>query len=786
MGAAEARIARVQPADALLLRVRGVVQGVGFRPMVWHVARELGLVGLVCNDGVGVRISAWGPPDALVQLPARLRAQCPPLARIDAIEGLGRPSGAAPGDFRIVASLQGDARTEVAPDVATCAPCLAEVRDPSSRRWRHGFANCTHCGPRYSLLRALPYDRASTGMAGFPMCADCAAEYADPADRRFHAQPIACPACGPRLWLELEGRRVDADPIERAAELLRDGGVVAVKGVGAYHLVARADSPEVVRELRRRKMRPHKPLALIARDLDVVRRYASPTPGEEQALGSPAAPVVLLAARGPERLADEVAPGTDLLGFVLPMSPLHHLLLAPFDSPLVFTSGNAAGRPPCTGEAEAREDLRGIADAWLMHDRPILHRLDDSVQREVGGAMQTLRRGRGLAPEALALPEGFADAPPITALGAQWKNTACLLREGRAVPSQHFGDLGDSAASADAARELQRLSELFGHDPQRVAVDLHPDYESTRRGHAMAAAAGLEVESVQHHHAHVAACMAEHGHSLGAGPVLGLALDGSGLGDDGRIWGGELLRVDYTRAVRVAGLRPTALPGGDAAARQPWRNLAAQLLAAPEAQALLDRYAADEALRCLADKPMALLARMIESSRHAPPASSSGRLFDAVAAALGLVAREQSFEGQAAMALESLAARARDDGAYELGRLTGGQMPYLDPAPLWPQLLADLRRATPAPTVARRFLRGLAAGWARLLRDELARQPYAAVALTGGVFQNALFTELLCRDLRPTGVALWTHRRVPANDGGIALGQAVVAAARALQPEWRN
>ena len=786
MGAAQARIASTRQADALALRVRGVVQGVGFRPMVWHVARELGLVGQVCNDGVGVRISAWGPPDALVQLPARLRAHCPPLARIDAIEGLGRPPGAAPEDFRIADSVQGDAHTEVAPDMATCAPCLAEVRDPGSRRWRHGFANCTHCGPRYSLLRTLPYDRASTGMADFPMCVDCAAEYANPADRRFHAQPIACPACGPRLWLELQGRRIDADPIGRAVELLRSGGILAVKGIGAYHLVARADSAEVVRELRRRKLRPHKPLALIARDLDVVRRYACPTPREEQALRSPAAPVVLLAARGPERLADEVAPGTDLLGFVLPMSPLHHLLLSEFDTPLVFTSGNAAGQPPCTGEAQAREDLRDIADAWLMHDRPILHRLDDSVQREVGDSMQTLRRGRGLAPGALALPEGFADAPPITALGAQLKNTACLLREGRALPSQHFGDLGSTAAAADAARELQRLSELFGHRPQRIAVDLHPDHESTRRGRAMAAAAGLVLDPVQHHHAHVAACMAEHGHPLHAGPVLGLALDGSGLGDDGRIWGGEMLRVDYTRAVRVATLRATALPGGDAAARQPWRNLAAQLLTAPGGQALFECHAADPALRCLADKPMTLLARMIESATHAPLASSSGRLFDAVAAALGLCALEQSFEGQAAMVLEALAARAPDDGAYALGQPTEGEMRYLDPAPLWPQLLADLRRGSPAESVARRFHRGLAAGWASLLREELARGSYAAVALTGGVFQNALFTEMLCRELRPTGVALWTHRCVPANDGGIALGQAVVAAARALQPEWSN
>lgn len=782
----EGPIASAQSGGALLLRVRGIVQGVGFRPMVWHVARELGLVGRVRNDGVGVQVEAWGPADSLAQLPHRLRDQCPPLARIDAIECLGSPRGAAPGDFRIARSVQGDPRTEVPPDAATCASCLAEVADPGSRRWRHPFANCTHCGPRYSLVRSLPYDRAATGMAGFAMCAECAAEYADPADRRFHAQPIACPRCGPRAWLEHEGQRLEAGAIERAAALLRAGRILAVKGIGAYHLVVDASQGDAVEELRRRKLRPHKPLALMARDLDVVRRYASPDPLEEQALRSPAAPVVLLAASGPQRLPEPIAPGTGLLGFMLPMSPLHHLLLADFDTAVVFTSANAAGQPPCTREAEARERLRGIADAWLMHDRPILHRLDDSVLREVAGVMQPLRRSRGHAPGTLPLPKGFADAPPITALGAQLKNTACLLAGARAVPSQHLGDLGATEAAADAERELAHLSELFQHRPQRIAVDLHPDYEATQRGRAMARAAALWLEPVQHHHAHIAACMAEHGHPLHGGAVLGLALDGAGLGDDGRIWGGELLRVDYARSVRVAGLRATPLPGGDAASRQPWRNLAAQLLLLPDAAGVLGRHAGDAALRCLADKPLPLMARLIDSAQHAPPASSTGRLFDAVAAALGLCAQEQSFEGQAAMALESLAAQARDDGAYELGRSIERELPCLDPSELWPALLLDLRRGTPAAHVARRFLAGLAAAWAALVREELGARRYAAVALSGGVFQNAVFTELLCRELRPFGVPLWTHRRVPANDGGIALGQAVVAAARALQPEWRN
>ncbi len=766
---------------ALLLRVRGVVQGVGLRPTVWRVARELGLTGSVRNDPGGVTIAAWGARDALARLPQLLRRDCPPLARIDAIDVLGAPAGAAPTQFRIDPSDHGSARTEVAADAATCAECLREVLDAGSRRWRHGFANCTHCGPRYSIVRGVPYDRASTSMSGFVPCARCAAEYADPADRRFHAQPVACPDCGPRLWLERDGRELAGDALAQAAALLRDGQIVAVKGIGGFHLLADAEQPEAVARLRQRKRRPHKPLALIARDAQVVRRYAAPTPRQLAALGSPAAPVVLLRARGPRRLPDAVAPDTDLLGFMLPMSPLHHLLLAGFDGALVCTSGNASGEPPCIDNDEARARLRDIADAFVLHDRPIVNRLDDSVLRDIAGVPRPLRRGRGYAPGALALPDGFGDAPRVTALGAQSKNTACLLGAGRAVLSQHFGDLGGAGAAADAARGLERLSQLFDHAPQCIAVDLHDAYEATQRGRDMAVAHGLALAEVQHHHAHIAACMAEHGHPLQGAPVLGLALDGLGLGDDATLWGGELLRVRYARCERVASLRASALPGGDAASRQPWRNLAAQLLALPDAAALLARHAGDAALGCLQGRPMDTLARMVRSARHAPPASSTGRLLDAVAAALGLHADAQSFEGQAAMALERLAGASADTAAYPFALLPDAALPRLDPAPLWPLLLDDLRRGHAPAAVARRFLRGLAEAWAGMLRGELGRHAYAAIALSGGVFQNDLFSRLLLRALGDPGVPVWMHRQVPCNDGGVALGQAVVAAARALQ-----
>ncbi len=782
MGPAERHL-EAAPTAAQGLRVRGVVQGVGFRPMVWQVARALGLAGTVRNDANGVHIAAWGTAEALAALPDRLRAHCPPLARIDTIEVAPLPASTPPEDFTIGASECGHATTDVAPDAATCAACLAEVNDPTDRRQHHAFANCTHCGPRLSIVRTVPYDRANTAMAGFAMCPRCAAEYADPSDRRFHAQPIACPACGPTLWLEQDGRRLACDPITGAADLLRAGRVLAIKGVGSFHLVVDATNADAIAALRARKHRPHKPLALMARDLEVIRRYAALTPDDVQALSGPAAPVVLLDANG-SALPTGIAPDTGLLGFMLPMSPLHHLLLAGFDTPLVFTSGNASGEPPCIDNTQALEDLARIADAFLLHDRPILNRLDDSVLRRISGVLQPLRRSRGYAPGALPLPEGFGDAPAITALGAELKNTACLLGGGRAILSQHFGNLDIASAAADATLGLKRLSDLFDHIPAIIAVDLHPGYHATRAGRELAARDGLPLAQVQHHHAHIAACMVDHGHPLGAGPVLGLALDGLGLGADGHLWGGELLCVDYAACTRLASLRPTALPGGDAASRQPWRNLAAQLLALPDADRLLAHHADLAALRHLQGKPLATLSRMISTGAHAPLASSTGRLFDAVAAALGLHSDAQTFEGQAAMALESLATRSDDSGSYPFALTETDGLLSVDPAPLWPDLLADLQRGTAPATVARRFLSGLASAWAHAIDVALPSAPFAAIALSGGVFQNALFSQLLGARLRGTGLPVWMHRSVPANDGGLAIGQAVVAASRVLQPNW--
>ncbi len=539
------------------VRVRGLVQGVGFRPHAFRLATECGLAGEVWNDAEGVIVRIWGPAAARRLFLRRLRTEAPPLARIDALETL--PLGGAPPQraFRILASHAGAVRTGVAPDAATCPACLAEVRDPDDRRHRYPFTNCTDCGPRLSIVGGIPYDRARTSMAGFTMCAACQAEYDDPGDRRFHAQPNACPRCGPRLWLE-SAREANADPIAATRERLAAGEIVAIKGIGGFHLAVDATDADAVQRLRTRKRRYDKPFALMASDIDVVRRYCALSADEQALLTSPAAPIVILAAAGRERVAPGVAPGQRSLGVMLPYTPLHHLLLEGLERPIVLTSGNPSEEPQCTGNEAARARLSGITGHLLMHDRAILNRVDDSVVRVMDGAPRLLRRARGYAPAPLPLPDGFASAPPILAMGAELKNTFCLLQDGRATLSQHIGDLEDAATFADYRASLALYRSLLGHEPEVVALDRHPDYLSTKLGREL----GLEVIAVQHHHAHIASCLAENGVPLDADPVLGVALDGLGYGEDGTIWGGEVLRADYRGFTRLAHLRPVPMLGG--------------------------------------------------------------------------------------------------------------------------------------------------------------------------------------------------------------------------------
>ncbi len=792
------------------IRVRGLVQGVGFRPTVWRLARACGLRGDVRNDGEGVLIRVCGSvagDDAGVSgFLRRLREECPPLARIDAIERcpIADPQALADlaqrHDFVILESAATAVHTGIVADAATCAACVSEIRDPADRRFRYPFTNCTHCGPRLSIVAGIPYDRAWTSMAAFPMCSDCAAEYRDPADRRFHAQPNACPVCGPKVWLQdaagfvLDPAALGAeDAIAAASRLLAEGRILAIKGIGGFHLACDATNPDAVAELRRRKRRYAKPLALMARDLEVIRGYCRVTERDAALLSGPAAPILLLdrvdlhgAERGGERprpLAPDVAPGQTTLGVMLPYSPIHHLLLADWDRLLVMTSGNLSEEPQCIDNADALGRLGQLADVLLLHDRAILNRVDDSVARVMAGQPRLLRRGRGYAPTPLPLPPGFEDAPPLLALGGELKNTFCLVRDGQAILSQHLGDLEDAKTAREYERTLALYLDLFQVVPEALAVDLHPDYRSTLIGRDRAARDGLPLIGVQHHHAHLASTLADNGWPLDAGPVLGILLDGLGYGSDGTLWGGEFLLGDYLAFERIAHLKPVPMPGGTRAILEPWRNLYAQLESAGGWAAWRARFAGLEPIERLDAKPLGILNTLIARGLNAPLSSSAGRLFDAVAAALGVGGEVLTYEGQAAIALESLAADAMDrvGEGYPFARSTASTGEILDPALLWDALLADLSRGRRPDEIAAAFHVGFARALGMLALDLARRHGVSTVALSGGVFQNRLLLEAVACGLKAAGLKVLLQRQVPANDGGLSLGQATVAAARVLK-----
>jgi hydrogenase maturation protein HypF len=768
-------------------RVRGLVQGVGFRPAVWRLATSFGLCGEVLNDGEGVLIRAWGAADAHDRFCHALRQDAPRLARIDDIVRLPLPEGADHEDFRIAESRAGIVRTGVVPDAATCPECLAEIFAAADRRYRYPFTNCTHCGPRLSIVRAIPYDRAATSMASFAMCPACRAEYDNPGDRRFHAQPNACPDCGPRVWLaDSQGRELPppsaGDAIQAAAAAIRAGRIVAVKGIGGFHLACDAADEDVVARLRARKRRHAKPFALMARDAAMVERYARVADHDRVMLGSAAAPIVVLDARdGAARLAPSIAPGELSFGFMLAYSPLHHLLMADLDAPIVLTSGNRSDEPQVTGNDDALRSLADIAELWLLNDRDIVSRLDDSVVRSMSGVPRLLRRARGYAPEPIQLGDGFADAPAVMAMGAELKSTICLVREGHAIVSQHIGDLEDAATHADFRRVLSHYRELHRVSPAIVAVDAHPDYLSTQWGRACARREGCLLSTIHHHHAHVAACLAEHRVALDAPAVLAVVLDGLGLGADGTLWGGEILLADYVSAERLASFAPVPLLGGARAAREPWRNAFAHLARFIGWEEVCSRYPDLAITRQLAAKPVATLQTMMQSGLNAPPASSAGRLFDAVAAVLGVTPEACSYEGQAAIALEALAASVHaEPGADYAGEIVSGPIELVSWTPMWRNLLDDLARGVAASRIAARFHAGLASTLAFLAARLAGRRGIGTVVLGGGVFQNRLLLEAVTADLEARGLRVLSPRLLPANDGGISLGQGAIAAARAL------
>ncbi|WP_370329386.1 carbamoyltransferase HypF [Mycolicibacterium hippocampi] len=749
--------------------VHGVVQGVGFRPFVYTSAAAAGLSGSVRNDSAGAVIEVEGEPADIDGFLDRLRAEPPPLAVIDAVEVRDIPAVGGTG-FRIEDTSRSDGgRTLVSPDVAMCADCEAEQHDPADRRYRHAFVNCTNCGPRFTIIAAVPYDRATTTMAAFPMCADCAAEYADPADRRFHAQPVCCPHCGPtRSSLDAQGRRSAAeDGLRRARQLLRDGGILAVKGIGGYHLACDAANDTAVSELRRRKRRGDKPFAVMVADVAAAGRLCVLDEDAERLLAAPQRPIVLMARSPSAPVAESVAPHNPDLGVMLAYTPVHTLLLGlPGDEPgppaVVMTSGNLGGEPICYRDDDAVQRLSHLTDGWLMHDRPILVPCDDSVVRPLGGGMEIpIRRSRGYAPLPVALP---VSVPPTLAVGADLKNTMGLADGRYAWLSQHIGDMDDVATLSAFDAAAAHLSTLTGVRPQIVVADAHPRYRSTAWAHRNADS--RPVRSVQHHHAHIAAVMAEHGLD-GVQEVLGFAFDGTGYGPDGAIWGGEVLLADYKGFRRMAHLKYVPLPGGDVSVLRPYRMALAHLWAAGVAWA-------EELPPVNACPPeeRGVLRHQLETGLGCAATSSMGRLFDAVSALAG-VRQMVDYEAQAAIELEGLS-RAADPGAlrYRFHVDLATAPAQIDPAPLLRAVVDDVCNGVPAGVIGARFH----AAVGRLIVDLATEYAGATntVALSGGVFQNALLAAVTFTALRGNGFEVITHRRVPPNDGGIALGQLMV------------
>jgi hydrogenase maturation protein HypF len=747
--------------------VSGLVQGVGFRPFAYAAASALALAGSVANTADGVVVEVEGAAEAVDEYGRRLRADAPSLAMVTAVESEELPLAGGTG-FTIEASKDGgEARTLASPDVATCADCLRELRDPADRRYRHPFITCTNCGPRFTIIESLPYDRAATTMAEFPMCPACRAEYLDPSNRRFHAQPIACPSCGPTLELR---PTAGGDAVAECRRLLADGKIVAVKGLGGYHLACDARNPAAVAELRRRKRRGGKPFAVMVADVETARGLADLSEDDERLLTDIRRPIVLVPRRAGAKIADEVAPGNPDLGVLLPYTPLHFLLFGlPGDAAgpdvLVMTSGNLSGEPIVTGDEEAVERLGALADAWLRHDRAIRVPCDDSVSRHVGGAELPIRRSRGYAPLPLALP---FEVPPMLAAGADLKNT-CAVASGRyAWLSQHIGDMDDLSTVDALTRTEEHLEELTGVRPEIVVADLHPGYRSSEwaRRHAD----GRTVKRVQHHHAHVASVMAEHG--LGAEErVLGIAFDGTGYGPDGAVWGGEMLIAGYRDYTRAARLGYVPLAGGDASVLRPYRMALAHLHAAgvpwhPDLPAVAACPPAEREL----------LARQFGSGAGCVPTSSMGRLFDAVSALCG-VRQTVEYEAEAAIVLEGLArsASAGLDHPYALELCPSQDGPEVaDAGPLIRQIARDVLGGVPAPMVAARFHATVAALIGQLAERGREMTGLDVVALGGGVFQNALLLAAAVRELGNRGFTVLRPRLLPPNDGGIALGQLMV------------
>jgi hydrogenase maturation protein HypF len=766
--------------QGLRIHITGIVQGVGFRPFVYNLATRLGIKGWVKNTSAGVDIEADGEQDALTAFLKALRDEAPPLSRIDELTASFRPANGFASFDILHSEAIPSAFQPISPDVAICDDCLRELFDPADRRYRYPFINCTNCGPRFTIIKDIPYDRPKTTMASFPMCPECEKEYNDPANRRFHAQPVACPLCGPKVWLErsntetFERSAENNDAILEAQKILAEGKIVAIKGLGGFHLACDATNAQSVAELRARKLRVDKPFALMMPDLETVERHCFVSDAERQLMTSAARPIVLLRRRPESNIAREVAPRQDWLGVMLPYTPLHYLLFTNYQSlfsALVMTSGNLSEEPIATGNDEARQRLSRLADAFLMHDRDIHVRCDDSVVRVFGNLddsfqsthlpIYPIRRSRGYSPFPVKLP---FDVPQLLAAGAELKNTFCITNGAYAFLSHHIGDMENYETLQSFEQGVEHFEGLFRVKPQAIAYDMHPNYLTTRYALDRAEREGLPAVAVQHHHAHIAACMAEHGLNEA---VIGAAFDGTGYGEDGAIWGGEFLVAEYGAYHRAAHLTYFPLPGGDAAIRRPARTALALLWSLgmdwEEDLAPVHEFCAQD---------LVTLRVQLEKKINTPLTSSMGRLFDAAAALAG-VRQKVNYEGQAAIEFEALAEEAEAESyAFEV------ESGWVGVRSVFEALVRDVRAGVPVSKISARFHNGLAEAVREMVGRISLETGIRSVVLSGGVWQNITLLRRTLALLQGDGFRVYIHREAPTNDGGLSLGQAVVAAVR--------
>ncbi len=762
------------------IRISGLVQGVGFRPAVWQLAQKFNIQGEVRNDGSGVQIIAQSDPEIIQQMLTQLRNNPPLLARIDSIQREVILAVSNFEQFSINQSISNDIHTGLVADAKTCESCLNDISNQQNRRYGYAFTNCTHCGPRLSIVKKLPYDRINTSMDIFTLCDPCQKEYDTADNRRFHAQANACPHCGPKLWLcNSNGVLISSEQaIIDTAALIKQGKIVAIKGIGGFQLACDAQNKQAVQQLRNRKNRPHKALALLAGSIEQINRYCHVSSEEISLLQSPAAPIVLLNTKNSKSsIADNTAAAQKTFGFMLPNSPLHYLLMKNLRAPIILTSGNASNQPQCTDNQQALKQLDEIADAFLMHNRDIVNRIDDSVVRMHHSQIHFYRRARGYAPAPIIMPEKLYKAN-ILACGSELKNTFCLLRDGKATISQHIGNLNNSNNWKDYLYNLELYRQLFQFEPRAIAVDIHPQYQSSQHGRQLANELNVPLIEVQHHHAHIASCLAENSWNCDKGKVIGVAMDGLGFGTDSSIWGAEFLVANYHDFERRASLKPTPMPGGNQASLEPWRNTFAQLQTHCNWSQISKQFYGLSFMQHLAEKPLKIISKMMKNSLNSPLCSSCGRLFDSVAFTLGICPDRQSYEGQAAMELENLIDIKdwSNAPAYPF-LIEKNKILEINPAPMWSELLNDLKNGASRSRISASFHLGLAQVITQTIENISASSGITTVVLTGGVFQNLTLQESCQSLLKQQSFTVLTQQQVPANDGGLSLGQAAIAAA---------